>query len=139
MIQALRIATPVGERGLADTSAPLPLDDLVPGDGAWEVEIGFGKGRYLLRRCEEDPGRRFLGMDLAAKGADGAPERALVYLNAGRDDAGVALPAPQPKRRWTLRLQSDWPGLEPRPLDPSAGLVVKARSVFVLVERAETD
>lgn len=67
MIQALRIATPAGERGLADTSAPLPLDDLVPGDGPWEVEIGFGKGRYLLRRCQEDPDRRFLGMELASE------------------------------------------------------------------------
>ena len=25
-------------------------------EGDWEVEIGFGKGRYLLRRCQEDAG-----------------------------------------------------------------------------------
>jgi len=67
LIQHLQIATPAGERGLADTPAPLPLDELVPGDGAWEVEIGFGKGRYLLRRCQEDPDRRFLGMEVAAE------------------------------------------------------------------------
>ena len=67
MIQALQIATPAGERSLADTPAPLPLDDLVPGEGPWEVEIGFGKGRYLLRRCQEDPGRRFLGMEVASE------------------------------------------------------------------------
>ncbi|HBL26004.1 MAG TPA: tRNA (guanosine(46)-N7)-methyltransferase TrmB [Acidobacteria bacterium] len=67
MIQPLRIATPEGERGLATTAAPLPLDALVPGSGAWEVEIGFGKGRYLLRRCREEPGGRFLGIELASE------------------------------------------------------------------------
>lgn len=67
MIQALRIANLAGERGLADTPAPLPLDDLVPGTGVWEIEIGFGKGRYLLRRCQEDADRRFLGIELATE------------------------------------------------------------------------
>jgi tRNA (guanine-N7-)-methyltransferase len=67
LIQALRIALPGGERGLADTPAPLPLDELVPGSGDWEVEIGFGKGRYLLRRCQEDPESRFLGVEVASE------------------------------------------------------------------------
>jgi tRNA (guanine-N7-)-methyltransferase len=67
LIQPLRIATPTGDRSLAETPAPLPLDSLVPGDGPWEVEIGFGKGRYLLRRCQEDPGRRFLGIEVASE------------------------------------------------------------------------
>jgi len=67
LIQALQIALPAGARGLADTPAPLPLDQLVPGSGDWEVEIGFGKGRYLLRRCQEDPDRRFLGVEVASE------------------------------------------------------------------------
>lgn len=67
MIQPLRIATAAGERSLAELPAPLPLDDMVPGTGDWEVEIGFGKGRYLLRRCQEDPDRRFLGVELASE------------------------------------------------------------------------
>jgi tRNA (guanine-N7-)-methyltransferase len=67
LIQPLSIATLAGDRGLAQTPAPLPLDDLVPGTGPWEVEIGFGKGRYLLRRCQEDPDRRFLGVELATE------------------------------------------------------------------------
>jgi tRNA (guanine-N7-)-methyltransferase len=86
LIQALQIATPAGERGLADTPAPLPLDDLISGgddlipgsddlipggaaasERAWEVEIGFGKGRYLLRRCQEDPEGRFLGVEVASE------------------------------------------------------------------------
>lgn len=67
MIQPAVVATLAGDQGLADLGAPLPLDRLVPGDGDWEVEIGFGKGKYLLRRCEEDPGRRFLGIELATE------------------------------------------------------------------------
>ena len=67
MIQPLRIATAAGEQSLADLPAPLPLDHMVPGAGDWEVEIGFGKGRYLLRRCQEDPDRRFLGVELASE------------------------------------------------------------------------
>ena len=67
MIQPLRVATAAGEQGLAELGVPLPLDRLLPGDGDWEVEIGFGKGRYLVRRCEEDPDRRFLGIELAAE------------------------------------------------------------------------
>ncbi len=40
----------------------------MPGEGAeWEVEIGFGKGRYLLRRSRGGPGRRFLGIELAGE------------------------------------------------------------------------
>jgi tRNA (guanine-N7-)-methyltransferase len=37
----------------------------VPGDGEWEVEIGFGKGRYLLRRAAEEPAGRFAGIEMA--------------------------------------------------------------------------
>jgi tRNA (guanine-N7-)-methyltransferase len=65
LTQPVRVASAAGETGLAELGAPLPLEALVPGGGGWEVEIGFGKGRYLLRRCQEDPGRRFLGIELA--------------------------------------------------------------------------
>ncbi len=67
MIQPLRVATAAGEQGLAELGVPLPVDRLLAGDGDWEVEIGFGKGRYLVRRCEEDPDRRFLGVEVAAE------------------------------------------------------------------------
>jgi tRNA (guanine-N7-)-methyltransferase len=56
---------------LADLAAPLPLDDLIPGAGSgagpWEVEIGFGKGKYLLSRAIASPERRFLGIEVAAE------------------------------------------------------------------------
>jgi tRNA (guanine-N7-)-methyltransferase len=54
-----------GDLGISEVRAPLPLDELVGGGGPWEVEIGFGKGRYLLRRCQAEPERRFLGIEVA--------------------------------------------------------------------------
>ncbi|HEX2254181.1 MAG TPA: tRNA (guanosine(46)-N7)-methyltransferase TrmB [Thermoanaerobaculia bacterium] len=54
-------------RALGELATPLPVDELVPGSGPWEVEIGFGKGRYLLRRAEADRDRRFLGIEIASK------------------------------------------------------------------------
>jgi tRNA (guanine-N7-)-methyltransferase len=71
VIQPATISTAGGDRTLATLAAPLPLDGLVSGASTgpadWEVEIGFGKGRYLLRRCREDAGRRFLGIEVAAE------------------------------------------------------------------------
>jgi tRNA (guanine-N7-)-methyltransferase len=63
-----QVAVTVGARQhvLQDLTAPLTLDRLVPGAGGWEVEIGFGKGRYLIRRALESPRRRFLGIEMAA-------------------------------------------------------------------------
>ncbi len=34
---------------------------------AWEVEIGFGKGRFLLDQAASNPGRHYLGLEVAAK------------------------------------------------------------------------
>jgi tRNA (guanine-N7-)-methyltransferase len=52
---------------LSDLGNPLPLDELIPGCGDWQVEIGFGKGRYLLRSATENPGQRFLGIEVASQ------------------------------------------------------------------------
>ncbi len=66
-------------RLLPSLRQPLNLDDLIPGDGEsadewagvwdgeWEVEIGFGKGRYLLERALAHPERRFLGFEVVSK------------------------------------------------------------------------
>ena len=61
------VSTAAGDRGLADLAAPLPLAGLAPGAGRWEVEIGFGKGRYLLRRCLDSPLDGFLGIEQVAE------------------------------------------------------------------------
>lgn len=44
-----------------------PLDGLLPPGGDWEVEIGFGRGRYLLAKALECPQRRFLGVEVVSK------------------------------------------------------------------------
>ena len=57
---------------LRNLSLPLRLEDLAGGPSAapnapWEVEIGFGKGRYLLDQAAAHPDRRYLGVELVAK------------------------------------------------------------------------
>lgn len=46
---------------------PLPLADLVPAARAWELEVGFGKGRYLLARAQAEPERGFVGIEVAGE------------------------------------------------------------------------
>jgi tRNA (guanine-N7-)-methyltransferase len=53
--------------GLEEVGSPMELDRLLPGNGPWEVEIGFGKGRYLLASAAERPDHRFLGIEVASK------------------------------------------------------------------------
>lgn len=50
---------------LRQLAVPLDLKRLVPLAADWEVELGFGKGRYLLRRAESEPNRGFLGVEMA--------------------------------------------------------------------------
>ncbi|MDP9121966.1 MAG: tRNA (guanine-N(7)-)-methyltransferase [Acidobacteriota bacterium] len=67
MIQRARVSVAAGDHALDELPAPLPLDRLIPGRQMWEVEIGFGKGRYLLRRCLESRERGFAGIELVAE------------------------------------------------------------------------
>jgi tRNA (guanine-N7-)-methyltransferase len=91
VIQPATVSLPAGDRRLSDLPVPLPLDALVPGSGDWEVEIGFGKGRYLLRRAAEEPERRFLGIEIAGEYhgvfVDRARRRGLANWIALRGDA----------------------------------------------------
>lgn len=74
MSRVTRVATAEGLRPLfADEPAILPQPFPPPGrtglrgDESWEVEIGFGKGRYLLRRAALEPEGRFLGIEIAGE------------------------------------------------------------------------
>jgi len=51
---------------LEELQVPLDLGELIPGRKDWEVEIGFGKGRYLLRRAREKPEAGFVGVEVAS-------------------------------------------------------------------------
>ena len=66
-MKPILLSTRAGDHSPDRLPSPVPLAELMPGDGPWEVELGFGKGRYLLRRAAEDPGRRFLGLEMAGK------------------------------------------------------------------------
>lgn len=55
------------EHRLRDLPAAFSLDHLLPGEGSWEIEIGFGKGRYLLRSAVHNPDRRYLGIELVSR------------------------------------------------------------------------
>lgn len=60
---------------------------LLGGDGPWEVEIGFGKGRYLLESAAASPEKRFLGIEVVSKYYRLCRRRA---VNRGLDNLMVA-------------------------------------------------
>lgn len=66
MIQPLRVTAHGEERLLKAWGAPLPIEELIPGDDPWEVEIGFGQGSYLIDRAVSGRGR-FLGVEVVSK------------------------------------------------------------------------
>jgi tRNA (guanine-N7-)-methyltransferase len=102
MIRPIVLSSASGEHTLAELPAPLPLDRLAPGDGPWEVELGFGKGRYILRRAAEDPGRRFLGVEVVSlyyrRVAERARKRGYTNLVAVRAEALYLISAALPRR-----------------------------------------
>ena len=52
---------------ILDHPDPLELDRLLPGGGPWVVELGYGKGRFLLEQARSHPERRFLGVEVVSK------------------------------------------------------------------------
>lgn len=67
MILPILIAAGERDLSLRQVGTPIDLDALAPGSGPWEVEIGFGKGRYLQHRAMAEPGTRFLGIEVVSK------------------------------------------------------------------------
>lgn len=55
------------EIALRDLPPGWTPDSLAAGSGPWEIEVGFGKGRHLLRSAGRQPERRFLGIELVSK------------------------------------------------------------------------
>jgi tRNA (guanine-N7-)-methyltransferase len=58
-----------------DEPAPIDLPALFGNDHPVEVEIGSGKGLFLLNAATSDPGHNFLGIELSRKYARIAAER----------------------------------------------------------------
>ena len=65
---------------------PRRLLELLPGSGPVELEIGSGKGLFLLRATAEHPGHRFIGIEQARKYAQFTAAR---LAKAGRTNAVV--------------------------------------------------
>jgi tRNA (guanine-N7-)-methyltransferase len=64
----MRAETPSFRIFPADWLSPMPLDAIFaeagfPADSPLEVDVGCGKGRFLLARAAAHPGTRFLGVD----------------------------------------------------------------------------
>ena len=53
----------------------MDLGVLVPGEGDLELEIGFGRGRFLIERARAAPGSRVVGIEIKAKWAHLVEER----------------------------------------------------------------
>ena len=66
-MRAIELASRGRGLTLSETGLPLDLERLVPGTAPWELEIGFGKGRYLLARALAEPPVRLLGIEMASK------------------------------------------------------------------------
>ncbi|MFQ5526645.1 MAG: tRNA (guanine(46)-N(7))-methyltransferase TrmB [Thermoanaerobaculia bacterium] len=65
----VRIAVQGEEWTLAETESPLRFGSFFAGapPSVWEVEIGFGKGRYLLAQARARPEVGFVGIEVASK------------------------------------------------------------------------
>ncbi len=89
------------ESPLSEEDWPLSLDRLLAGPGDWEMELGFGKGRFLLQRAAERPDLRFLGIEIASPyyrlAAQRAARRGLANLALVRGESLYLLAAALPR------------------------------------------
>ncbi|MDY8108178.1 glycogen debranching protein GlgX [Fulvimarina sp. 2208YS6-2-32] len=107
------------------------------GGGPMEDVVWLREDGQRMRTSDwHDSDRHFLGMSLFERREDEGRqiERVIVYLNAAGSDVETLPPSARPHHGLTLFLQSDSPELPPRRLGAGERLIVKARSVFVLVE-----
>lgn len=78
----------------------IDLRTLVPGEGPIELEVGFGRGRFLLERARAAPGARIVGIEIKPKWAHLVEQRrvreGLSNAVALRGDAREVLPRAGP-------------------------------------------
>ncbi len=149
----VRIAVAEHEWSLSELELPLDLDRLVPGRSAWEVELGFGKGAYLLRRAADEPASTgLLGIEIVSKyyrlARDRARKRGLrnlvlirgeaLYLISAVLPAGFARalhiyhPDPWPKSRHSKRRLFDVESV-----DLLVGLLAPAGRLYFATDHVE--
>lgn len=108
---------------LEEKFAPIEFKELFGNTNPVELEIGCGKGKFLLARAIENPGTNFLGIDRVSKfmniGKTRAEKRALpnarffraearAFLDGAIASSSVSIfhiyfPDPWPKRRHQVR------------------------------------
>ena len=102
MTRPIEVATRRSIRPFAEVGHAGSLDRLCGAEGPWEVELGFGKGRFLLSRAAGEPERRFLGIEIAreyfALVAKRLARRGLVNLALLHGEALYLLSAGLPRR-----------------------------------------
>ncbi len=129
------------------------IDDLLPGEGPFEIEIGSGRGGFLFERSDARPDVRIVGLEIRLKWATLVAERLVKAGKGARaralntdarealerlgPDASVSVvylhfPDPWWKKRHNKRLVMG-PGL----LDSLARLLVPGGELFVQTDVEE--
>lgn len=89
-----------GEMARRAPDGDIDFDTLLPGEGPRELEIGFGRGRFLIERARSAPGSRILGIEIKAKWGHLVEERrkreGLTHVVALSGDARQILPRLRP-------------------------------------------
>lgn len=93
------LPVPYGEMARRAPEGPISFDalfDAAGGDGPRELEVGFGRGRFLLERAVAAPESRLLGVEIKAKWGHLVEERrkreGLANAVALAGDARLVLP-----------------------------------------------
>jgi tRNA (guanine-N7-)-methyltransferase len=130
----------------------LLIDSLFPAKGPLEVEIGCGKGKFLLSRASSNPGLNFLGIDKMMKrlrktdrkiAKAGLQNIRLVHVEAAYafdmllPDCSVSslyifFPDPWPKRRHHGRRL-----FSPQFMDSQYRVLVPGASVFIATDHID--
>jgi tRNA (guanine-N7-)-methyltransferase len=120
MKRRFRIADRAGVAPLAPGET-LDLARRLQGEGPLELEIGFGKGRYLLRRAQSESARRFVGIEIAgeyfALAARRLARRRIGNLLLLEGDAAYFATAHLPRRGFSavhVYFPDPWPKLRHR-------------------------
>lgn len=83
-----------------EETVPLRIPGLLPERNGWELEIGPGKGHYILSRAAEQPGWGFVAVEVKSRHCrlirERAQRRGLENLVVLRQDARRLLPSLEP-------------------------------------------
>ena len=95
---------------------PVPWDAQFAVSGPLHVEVGFGDGRYTVRRAQDAPGERFVGLEISSaslqRGLNNVRKRNLSNVKLLKVGAGFAVQqlfAPHTLASITVNFPDPWP------------------------------